>query len=150
MPKHAERKDSGVVGRPGPSPTYGPLPGPDLAGDPFPGPSLSPGNLQTRPTGPNRTLLLFLFDLWTTIRVCIQGLIMTALATPSDFVKFARDVLQRPDLTEDPRSKRGSARVPRPPHATRLILANFGVRLEPQWPFLDLLVVTAGFYGSES
>ena len=30
--------------------------GPDLAWDPFPGPSLSPGNLQTRPTGPNRTV----------------------------------------------------------------------------------------------
>ena len=30
--------------------------GPDLAWNPFPGPSLSPGNLQTRPTGPNRTV----------------------------------------------------------------------------------------------
>ena len=51
-PNSAKSKDSGVVGRPGPSPTYGVLP--DLAWDPFPGPSLNPGNLQTRPTGPNR------------------------------------------------------------------------------------------------
>ena len=42
-----------AIWRPGPSQPMAPSRwGPDLVRDPFPRPSLSPGNLQTRPTGP--------------------------------------------------------------------------------------------------
>ena len=59
--------------------------GPDLVRDPFPRPSLSPGNLQTRPTGPNRIVVHFLGALQAI-------LLYVYFAEHGAFVEYARPV----------------------------------------------------------